>query len=80
MYSNESLVQQHSQSHPKADAPQAQKEIPIYYSGVDLHSDNCYITTVDENGSLVKQQRVENSNELILDYFSLAMYKSFLHF
>jgi transposase len=41
----------------------------MYYSGVDLHSDNCYITTVDENGSVVKQQRVENNNELLLDYF-----------
>jgi transposase len=41
----------------------------MYYSGVDLHSDNCYITTLDENGSIVKQQRVENISELILDYF-----------
>ena len=41
----------------------------MYYSGIDLHSDNSYITTVDENGSVVKRQRVENSNELVLDYF-----------
>jgi transposase len=41
----------------------------MYYSGVDLHSDNCYITTLDENGSVVKQQRVENISEYILDYF-----------
>jgi transposase len=41
----------------------------MYYSGVDLHSDNCYITTLDDSGSVVKQQRVENNNELILDYF-----------
>lgn len=41
----------------------------MYYSGVDLHSDNCYITTLDENGSLVKQQRIENISERILDYF-----------
>jgi len=41
----------------------------MYYSGIDLHSDNCYITTLDENGSLVRQQRIENISEHILDYF-----------
>jgi len=41
----------------------------MYYSGIDLHSDNCYVTTIDESGSVVKQQRVENNNELLLDYF-----------
>ena len=61
MYINEYLVQQHSQS----------KEVPMYYSGIDLHSDNCYITTLDNSGSVVKQQRVENSNEFVLDYFHL---------
>jgi len=42
----------------------------MYYSGVDLHSDNCYITTLDESGSVVKQQRVENISELVLEYFN----------
>ena len=41
----------------------------MYYSGIDLHSDNSYITTVDDSGAVVKQQRVENNNELVLDYF-----------
>jgi len=41
----------------------------MYYSGIDLHTDNCYITTIDEQGALVKQQRVENISELIVDYF-----------
>lgn len=41
----------------------------MYYSGIDLHTDNCYITTIDEQGVLVKQQRVENISELIVDYF-----------
>jgi transposase len=59
MYIDNSLGQQHSQS----------KEVPMFYSGIDLHSDNCYITTVDESGTVVKRQRVENINELILDYF-----------
>ncbi len=42
----------------------------MYYSGIDLHSDNCYMTTIDDNGAVVKQQRVDNINELVLDYFS----------
>lgn len=41
----------------------------MYYSGIDLHSDNCYITTIDDDGMVVKQQRVENSNEIVLNYF-----------
>jgi transposase len=41
----------------------------MYYSGIDLHSDNCYITTIDDNGVVVKRERVENNNTLVLDYF-----------
>jgi hypothetical protein len=41
----------------------------MYYSGIDLHSDNSYITTVDETGTVVKQQRVDNCDKHILDYF-----------
>jgi len=41
----------------------------MYFSGIDLHWDNSYITTVDEQGVLVKQQRIENVPELILDHF-----------
>jgi transposase len=41
----------------------------MYYSGIDLHSDNCYITTIDDTGSVVKQQRIENISELLLEYF-----------
>ena len=41
----------------------------MYYSGIDLHSDNSYITTVDEADAVAKQRRVENIPELILDYF-----------
>jgi len=41
----------------------------MYYSGIDLHSDNCYMTTIDDSGAVIKQQRVENISELILDYF-----------
>ena len=40
-----------------------------YYSGIDLHWDNCYITTLDEKGVLIKQQRVDNIREDIVNYF-----------
>jgi len=41
----------------------------MYYSGIDLHSDNCYITTINDDGLVVKQQRVENNDDLVLNYF-----------
>jgi transposase len=41
----------------------------MYYSGIDLHSDNCFMTTVDEQGTVVKQQRIEHVAEFVLDYF-----------
>ena len=41
----------------------------MYYSGIDLHSDNWYITTIDENGAVVKQQRLENIDNAVLEYF-----------
>ena len=52
----------------------------MYYSGIDLHSDNCYITTLNDDGSVVKQQRVENIDEQILVYYVLtnkSQYKGF---
>jgi len=42
----------------------------MYYSGIDLHSDNCYITTIDDTGAVIKRQRVENDNKHVLDYFN----------
>jgi transposase len=41
----------------------------MYYSGIDLHSDNSYITTMDDNGTIVKRQRVANDEKLVLEYF-----------
>lgn len=41
----------------------------MYYSGIDLHTDNCYITTIDDNGLVAKQQRLENNDDLVLSYF-----------
>ena len=41
----------------------------MYYSGIDLHSDNCYITTLNDNGTVIKQQRVQNIDDQVLSYF-----------
>ena len=41
----------------------------MFYSGIDLHRDNCFLTTVDSNGTLVKQERLPNVPESILAYF-----------
>ncbi len=41
----------------------------MYYSGIDLHSDNSYITTMDDDGTIVKRQRVANDDKLVLEYF-----------
>lgn len=39
------------------------------YTGVDLHKDNCYMTTMTSEGEILRQCRVRNDATLILDYF-----------
>jgi len=41
----------------------------MYYSGIDLHTDNSYITTQDDSGCVVKQERTANDREDVLAYF-----------
>lgn len=41
----------------------------MYYSGIDLHSDNSYITTIDDNGAVVKHQRLDNIDDCVTNYF-----------
>lgn len=41
----------------------------MYYSGIDLHTDNSYITTQDDSGTVVKQERTANTTEDVLAYF-----------
>ena len=41
----------------------------MYYSGIDLHSDNSYITTIDETGTVVKHQRLDNIDDCVINYF-----------
>ncbi len=42
----------------------------MFYSGIDLHQDNCLITTADERGETVKQERLRNDPAIILAYFA----------
>lgn len=42
----------------------------MYYSGIDLHKDNCVITTINNEGLLINQERVNNTEPDILKYFN----------
>lgn len=47
------------------------QEVPMFYSGIDLHKDNCFINTVNEGGKGVKQERLPNVPEGIVNYFAM---------
>jgi len=42
----------------------------MYYSGIDQHKRNSFITTYDSKGTVVKQMRVSNNPLLIQNYFA----------
>ena len=42
----------------------------MYYSGIDLHKDNCVISTVNQQGEMIKQTKLPNHNISIIRYFS----------
>jgi transposase len=41
----------------------------MYYSGIDLHKDMSFITTIDDSGVIVKQSKLPNAEYAILNYF-----------
>lgn len=41
----------------------------MFHSGIDLHKDNAFIATVDEQGKLVRQERVPCDPTAVLSYF-----------
>ena len=41
----------------------------MYYSGIDLHKDMCFITTINDSGLIVKQSKLPNNDHAILNYF-----------
>ena len=42
----------------------------MYYSGIDQHKRDCMITTYDDGGQRVKQQRVPNDRQRLRSYFT----------
>ena len=41
----------------------------MYFTGIDEHKDNCYLTTLNDAGEVVKSGRIPNEPALLLDYF-----------
>lgn len=41
----------------------------MFYSGIDLHKNMSVISTIDENGRLIRQSKLANDNNTILRYF-----------
>lgn len=41
----------------------------MLYSGIDLHRDNSMITTINESGAVIDQQKLPNDELAILNYF-----------
>ena len=41
----------------------------MFYSGIDLHKTNCFITTLNDQGNIVKQSKLPNEECILLNYF-----------
>jgi len=41
----------------------------MFYSGIDLHKNNCFITTINRDGTIIKQSKLPNEESVILNYF-----------
>lgn len=41
----------------------------MFYSGIDLHKDMSFITTLNDEGNIVKQEKMPNDEYTILQYF-----------
>jgi len=45
-----------------------ERSTTMYHSGIDLHKDNCYFTTLNGEGNIVGQEKIYNNDSLILEY------------
>jgi len=43
----------------------------MYYSGIDLHKDMSFITTISPSGQILKQSKLPNTQIAIQNYFSV---------
>ena len=41
----------------------------MYYTGIDLHKKTSFLTTIDEDGTIISRANLRNIEEFILDYF-----------
>jgi transposase len=41
----------------------------MYFTGIDLHKDNCFMTTINDAGKQVCRERLANAPDLIIAYF-----------
>jgi len=41
----------------------------MFYSGIDLHRDNSMITTINDSGTIINQQKLPNDQVSLLNYF-----------
>jgi hypothetical protein len=41
----------------------------MYYTGIDLHKNFSHLTTVDEKGVVIEQQKIYNHPDKIINYF-----------
>ena len=41
----------------------------MFYSGIDLHKNKSFITTIDEDGIIINQAKLRNDEHVLLDYF-----------
>jgi hypothetical protein len=41
----------------------------VYYTGIDLHKFNYYLTPVDFSGKIIKQQNIKNVDSNFVQYF-----------
>lgn len=41
----------------------------MFYSGFDLHNNMSVISTVDDNGIIINQEKLANDEHVILNYF-----------
>ena len=42
----------------------------MFYSGIDLHKDNCVISTINHDGEMISQAKLPNHNNSIIRYFN----------
>ena len=48
----------------------------MYYTGIDLHREASFLTTIDQNGQIVKKANLANEKRQMLGFFKTLNNKS----